>query len=131
MTPESYPTATRDGLEVKLELLVHFPVSSIHASPRQQIQQSQQRHEAMVQGGLVFSNPSGTLHALHGLMCLSVHSTRPGGRGGLCKERMGLPCAGCSHFQVVLVGSRWLQQPQHMAQLSPSAMLVVLLGKCI
>lgn len=65
MTPESYPTAMRDGLEVKLELLVHFPVRSIHASPRQQIQQCQQRHEAMVQGGLVFSSPSGTLHALH------------------------------------------------------------------
>lgn len=106
VTPESYSTATRDGLEVKLELLVHFLVKSVGASPRQQIQWCQQRHKAVVQGGLVFPSPARTLHALHSPTCLSVHSTRRGGCGGLCEERMGLPCAGCSHFQMVLVGSR-------------------------
>jgi len=46
-------------------------------------------------------------------------------QGGLCEERLGLPCAGGSRFQLVPAGSRWFQQvPQRThrrAQLSPSA----------
>lgn len=32
MTPVRYPAATGDGLEVKLELLVRFPVRPAHAA---------------------------------------------------------------------------------------------------
>lgn len=60
--------------------------------------------------------------------CPRVHSTSC---GELCEDRMGLPRARCSHFQMLLAGSRWFQWPHHRAQLSPSVRLVMPLGKRI